>query len=1223
MAAKTHYTEQTLTVATDLFDGHLREFGELDLAACSLYVEEITGYKVEFANAYAGNCPTSPSVPLPPTSALPPAINPLPHLFLPPSTTSAVTQTLPPSSALTIHLPTLPALATAYNTPPTTKRKLTVTLRNSPSYDHSHQNNMPTSAFKAFQSNFRSSTPKPSSPLPEVASHAPCVRKCRMLRELVSDLNLSPCKPFKRTRRQLTPHYPTITNTTATTKKITSGTPTKTLALTAISVSNEHQPLTTPLQQPSDNPTAPLCVNTACKNYTGAPCRYCANCHHDCTFEPHIHERIRSVYFFNLTSAYNYKNPSKSSLIYDKKILQADILSCISNPTLHAALLELQHKDSYIVTLPTPTYAKHISQTQKHTATQRVPTLSITHVVSTTPTISTSITTVTSSLAQTTSAAATTFVTSTTTPTSPLTTETSTTTTTTTTTVGTTTTAITIPPLSSSTSSASYPIVTGKKRNTKDIIEYRVQYAPGEKGSWLPEFTIRHLRSQIRSYDTSVREASRLASKAHHSALALAEITKQSSQPNTQPTQPSPYAIKPLLPTPATPPSTQPTQPSIHNTNLPTHLQELPLAVSTALSTPPATLSMHALTHTVATTTPSLHSESFPDNGTVIELLLKQKKNMRVSYRARVVNGQPRWILEKDLLPKYSALVRDFNAKQLANVSTDDLVKALSQSAAKVASKATKAAAKATKAATKTTKTAPLITATKPADPALSAPATAPAPASIVHVITASKTSKPPIVSLLPSIGLAVAESVTPADPAVITPRSAELKFASTTESKSEKPFSKPTKPIDISKPIKHSTKPLTAEREPGALPPFLPMSAPTFQWAEGCDGKSFIDSIEVAYEITTKWRKNTFKLPSGSSGKLFTKALTRLYEAYGQKSPLECIALKAAAVITPLLLQQPSGKPTYRESAVHLLRRLKLWDEGKIGELISECKTIQAQLSKSSKVMNDTTLAKRFATMIFNNNYKGAMSLVTSKGKGGVHVLDAKTKESMKAKHPKPAALHEDALHSGPLPTDMHPIFYSALDGEMIRKHTLRTTGGAGISQQEDNLWHKMITAHKESSASLANSLAAVARRLSTEYVDPMGLEALLANRGIAIDKCPGFRPVGVGEIARRIIGKAVMEVTGKCVQESTGALQLCAGQPVGVEAAIHTMRSFLDDDSRKKNHQIIQATSAQTSTQGRPKSRNNTTVIQLPGKIEKSADFFYPFMWFLCVTNHPPSNY
>src|SRR4051812_48575287 len=92
-----------------------------------------------------------------------------------------------------------------------------------------------------------------------------------------------------------------------------------------------------------------------------------------------------------------------------------------------------------------------------------------------------------------------------------------------------------------------------------------------------------------------------------------------------------------------------------------------------------------------------------------------------------------------------------------------------------------------------------------------------------------------------------------------------------------------------------------------------------------------------------------------------------------------------------------------------------------------------------------------------------------------------------------------------------------------------------------------------------LTTALASVARRLVTEYVDPKGLEALLANRGIAIDKCPGLRPVGVGEMARRIIGKAVMAVTGKHVQESVGALQLCAGHPVGIEAASHTMRGFL----------------------------------------------------------------
>ena len=49
---------------------------------------------------------------------------------------------------------------------------------------------------------------------------------------------------------------------------------------------------------------------------------------------------------------------------------------------------------------------------------------------------------------------------------------------------------------------------------------------------------------------------------------------------------------------------------------------------------------------------------------------------------------------------------------------------------------------------------------------------------------------------------------------------------------------------------------------------------------------------------------------------------------------------------------------------------------------------------------------------------------------------------------------------------------------------------------------------------------------------------------------------------MVRRIIGKSVMAVTGSKVQEAVGALQLCAGHPVGVESAIHAMRGFITDD-------------------------------------------------------------
>jgi hypothetical protein len=59
--------------------------------------------------------------------------------------------------------------------------------------------------------------------------------------------------------------------------------------------------------------------------------------------------------------------------------------------------------------------------------------------------------------------------------------------------------------------------------------------------------------------------------------------------------------------------------------------------------------------------------------------------------------------------------------------------------------------------------------------------------------------------------------------------------------------------------------------------------------------------------------------------------------------------------------------------------------------------------------------------------------------------------------------------------------------------------------------------------SVNLCNDVAGVAQRLATEFVDPNGLEAFLANRLISLDKSPGVIPVGIGETHRLIIGKAI----------------------------------------------------------------------------------------------------
>ena len=44
---------------------------------------------------------------------------------------------------------------------------------------------------------------------------------------------------------------------------------------------------------------------------------------------------------------------------------------------------------------------------------------------------------------------------------------------------------------------------------------------------------------------------------------------------------------------------------------------------------------------------------------------------------------------------------------------------------------------------------------------------------------------------------------------------------------------------------------------------------------------------------------------------------------------------------------------------------------------------------------------------------------------------------------------------------------------------------------------------------------------------INPTGLTAFIAGSLVALDKCPGARPVGIGEVVRRIARMAILSVT------------------------------------------------------------------------------------------------
>ena len=96
-----------------------------------------------------------------------------------------------------------------------------------------------------------------------------------------------------------------------------------------------------------------------------------------------------------------------------------------------------------------------------------------------------------------------------------------------------------------------------------------------------------------------------------------------------------------------------------------------------------------------------------------------------------------------------------------------------------------------------------------------------------------------------------------------------------------------------------------------------------------------------------------------------------------------------------------------------------------------------------------------------------------------------------------------------------------------------------------------------------LCAAVAAITRRLCTEFIDSLSIEAILANRLIPLDKGEGaVRPIGVGEVMQRIMGECVMHVTKPDVIDASGSLQVCAGHKSGSEAAIHAMRNIFEAD-------------------------------------------------------------
>ena len=306
----------------------------------------------------------------------------------------------------------------------------------------------------------------------------------------------------------------------------------------------------------------------------------------------------------------------------------------------------------------------------------------------------------------------------------------------------------------------------------------------------------------------------------------------------------------------------------------------------------------------------------------------------------------------------------------------------------------------------------------------------------------------------------------------------------------------------------------------------------------------------------------------------------------------MQHLALNAAIVLLATALQKPGQRSKAKEHQKCLTKRLTLWRNGEIESLLREGRMIQRRLLKSNK--NDPpNKARIFAKVVMEGHINSALRYLSEDDSGGVLPLTDDAVRQLREKLPDAQRAKLGSLLFGPV-EDMPDSVYQEINGEFVREAALRTKGSGGPSGVDANGFKRILASKsfKRSSINLCESIATLTRRLCTEFVDPLTIEPILASRLIPLDKGNGeVRLIGVGEVIRRIIGKCVTRVVKQDVINASGAMQVCAGQKSGGEAAIHAMRNIFEAD--ETNAALLVDASNAFNSLNRAAALNNIRVL------------------------------
>ena len=176
--------------------------------------------------------------------------------------------------------------------------------------------------------------------------------------------------------------------------------------------------------------------------------------------------------------------------------------------------------------------------------------------------------------------------------------------------------------------------------------------------------------------------------------------------------------------------------------------------------------------------------------------------------------------------------------------------------------------------------------------------------------------------------------------------------------------------------------------------------------------------------------------------------------------------------------------------------------------------------------------------------------------------------KKALFQKHPKLRSLDADALHDYKSTPALQSV---TITEDVVEKVAGKLSGSAGLVNFDSMAMRNLLLQHGSASKKLRNAFAKFATWLANDDVPWAAIRGLLMCREVALDKMPGIRPIGIGDIIRRFIAKCVLLVAGLQATDACGSDQLCAGLKLGCEGAVHGINALWNDLSAGERHGFL----------------------------------------------------